>query len=180
MPETTAEELLQQSPKNSKDRQPPTQLSSGRAKLSLSSRQPSEDSRQGKQSEPCIQLRGSSSSSTKQHNFSTTTGSGVSNDRKGYRKDRMLRRFQKNVQSFFSSIRKLVCLQMRNIKYSVIFDNFTRRSTIHGICHAALAPSSTWKKIWYAVFAVCFAILVIQVSTSSLNTTPIPKVWIWM
>lgn len=54
-------------------------------------------------------------------------------------------------------------LQMRNIKYKNIFSKFSRHSTIHGICHAAIAQSPKWKRAWYAIFLICFAILAIQV-----------------
>ncbi|KAL3084435.1 hypothetical protein niasHT_035237 [Heterodera trifolii] len=44
-----------------------------------------------------------------------------------------------------------------------IMEKFERHSTIHGICHASLAPNKGWRRFWLAVFAVCFLILVIQV-----------------
>uniref|UniRef100_A0A183CJD3 Degenerin-like protein unc-105 n=1 Tax=Globodera pallida TaxID=36090 RepID=A0A183CJD3_GLOPA len=44
-----------------------------------------------------------------------------------------------------------------------IMEKFERHSTIHGICHASLAPNKRWRRFWLAVFAVCFLILVIQV-----------------
>lgn len=52
---------------------------------------------------------------------------------------------------------------MKNIHYKNIFSKFSRHSTIHGICHAAIAQSPKWKRAWYAIFLICFAILVIQV-----------------
>jgi len=56
-----------------------------------------------------------------------------------------------------------------------IMDKFQRHSTIHGICHASLAPNDRWKRFWLSVFAVCFVILVIQVVYLILKYFRFPK-----
>uniref|UniRef100_A0A914RGD6 Amiloride-sensitive sodium channel n=1 Tax=Parascaris equorum TaxID=6256 RepID=A0A914RGD6_PAREQ len=38
-----------------------------------------------------------------------------------------------------------------------------RQSTFHGISHAALAPNTKWRVIWYTAFFVCLIALLIQI-----------------
>ncbi|KAI1727475.1 amiloride-sensitive sodium channel domain-containing protein [Ditylenchus destructor] len=153
----------------------PRSIGGRNSKLSLASRQASEDSRQGKHIRPLhpAEKKAAAVQQNKQPAmFLVPDGGGQGG---GYRRGpQALHAFRRMSKADFSSIRK-AGIQMRNIKYSAIFDTFSRRSTIHGVCHAALAPNPRWKKIWYAVFAICFAILVIQVFYLILKYFSFPK-----
>ena len=48
------------------------------------------------------------------------------------------------------------------LNISQLMRRFERHSTIHGICHAALAPNKKWRHFWLGVFTVCFAIMLLQ------------------
>nr|CAD2202286.1 unnamed protein product [Meloidogyne enterolobii] len=54
----------------------------------------------------------------------------------------------------------------KNASYSLdlqgILNQFEKHSTIHGICHAGLAPNMKWRRFWLGVFTVCFTILIVQ------------------
>lgn len=52
---------------------------------------------------------------------------------------------------------------MKSLQYRQIFSQFSRYTTIHGISHAALAPSPQWKRFWYVVFTICFIALLFQI-----------------
>ncbi|CAK5081713.1 unnamed protein product [Meloidogyne enterolobii] len=56
-----------------------------------------------------------------------------------------------------------------------IMEKFERHSTIHGICHASLAPNKRWRRFWLGVFTVCFVIMVIQVIYLVLKYLRFPK-----
>jgi hypothetical protein len=56
-----------------------------------------------------------------------------------------------------------------------IMEKFERHSTIHGICHAALAPNKRWRRFWLGVFMICFVILVVQVIYLILKYFQFPK-----
>uniref|UniRef100_A0A1I8B7R6 Uncharacterized protein n=1 Tax=Meloidogyne hapla TaxID=6305 RepID=A0A1I8B7R6_MELHA len=64
-------------------------------------------------------------------------------------------------------------MHMTSIKK--IMEKFERHSTIHGICHASLAPNKRWRRFWLGVFTVCFVIMVIQVIYLILKYLRFPK-----
>uniref|UniRef100_A0A183DRR3 Degenerin-like protein unc-105 n=1 Tax=Gongylonema pulchrum TaxID=637853 RepID=A0A183DRR3_9BILA len=50
-----------------------------------------------------------------------------------------------------------------HLNYREIIRRFERQSTFHGISHAALAPNTKWRIIWYTAFTICFCALIIQI-----------------
>uniref|UniRef100_A0A915B2H7 Degenerin n=1 Tax=Parascaris univalens TaxID=6257 RepID=A0A915B2H7_PARUN len=50
-----------------------------------------------------------------------------------------------------------------HLNYREIIRRFERQSTFHGISHAALAPNTKWRVIWYTAFFVCLIALLIQI-----------------
>ncbi|VDM40283.1 unnamed protein product [Toxocara canis] len=50
-----------------------------------------------------------------------------------------------------------------HLNYREIVRRFERQSTFHGISHAALAPNTKWRVIWYTAFTVCLIALLIQI-----------------
>ncbi|CAD5215699.1 unnamed protein product [Bursaphelenchus xylophilus] len=61
----------------------------------------------------------------------------------------------------FSSIRRAKL--SGHLNYRQIWQRFGRQTTIHGISHAATAPTKQWVYLWIAAFIVCFIALVVQI-----------------
>lgn len=50
-----------------------------------------------------------------------------------------------------------------HLNYREIIHRFERQSTFHGISHAALAPNTKWRIIWYTAFTICVCALLLQI-----------------
>lgn len=59
-------------------------------------------------------------------------------------------------QTFFSGLKG-------HLNYKQIGQRFGRQTTIHGISHAATAPTSGCRKLWILAFIVCFLALIVQI-----------------
>nr|CAD2184833.1 unnamed protein product [Meloidogyne enterolobii] len=81
----------------------------------------------------------------------------------GYKKDRM------------QLMHSVDCRAPNFLLKEQIMEKFERHSTIHGICHASLAPNKRWRRFWLGVFTVCFVIMVIQVIYLVLKYLRFPK-----
>ncbi|KAL7071408.1 hypothetical protein ACQ4LE_009146 [Meloidogyne hapla] len=72
--------------------------------------------------------------------------------------------FRRNPRSMIRRFSRAA--SFKNAPYSLdlqgILNQFEKHSTIHGICHAGLAPNKKWRRFWLGVFTVCFAILIVQ------------------
>ncbi|KAL3111322.1 hypothetical protein niasHT_013364 [Heterodera trifolii] len=82
----------------------------------------------------------------------------------------MLRRFSRAAS--FKKAREHLPV---NIDLNGILHRFERHSTIHGICHASLAPNKRWRRFWLSVFALCLIILIIQVIYTAIKFLKYPK-----
>ncbi|KAL3074626.1 hypothetical protein niasHT_033653 [Heterodera trifolii] len=110
---------------------------------------------------------------------------GTENDggTKSPRHGSMLRRFSRAAS--FKKAREHLPV---NIDLNGILHRFERHSTIHGICHASLAPNKRWRRFWFtregrelsrpslvSIFALCLIILIIQVIYTATKFLKYPK-----
>uniref|UniRef100_A0A914BYN8 Uncharacterized protein n=1 Tax=Acrobeloides nanus TaxID=290746 RepID=A0A914BYN8_9BILA len=66
----------------------------------------------------------------------------------------------------FPGFRKVGLKRMKpvgHLDYNQIVHRFERQSTFHGICHAATAPDKKSRHFWHLAFAVCLALLLLQI-----------------